>query len=188
MANFHTLTMKYLLKKQETERILFRKVSTTDFKDWLPFFESPITSLHWTTSNESPQIQCKKWYTKQLYRYQNSLGGMNALIEKKTGKLIGHCGLLIQTVDDTTELEIGYSLLPEFWSKGYATESAKKCKDFAFLHNLTDSLISIISLSNIPSEKVALKNGMKIDKKTSYNGNKVHIFRISKTEWKNQLN
>ncbi len=50
--------------------------------------------------------------------------GMNALIEKETGKLLSHCGLLIQNVDGKAKLEIAYSLLPEFWNKRFAIESA----------------------------------------------------------------
>jgi len=175
--------MKYLLKNQETERILFREIRKSDFNDWLEFHKNPNTSLHWISELENPENECKKWYEKQFYRYENNFGGMNALIEKESGRLIGHCGLLIQTVDKITELEIGYSLLPEFWNKGFATESAKKCRDYAFENNLSNSIISIISLTNKPSETVAIKNGMKVDKVTEYNGNKVNIYRIEKTEW-----
>lgn len=89
-------------------------------------------------------------------------------------------------MDKITELEIGYSLLPEFWNKGFAIESASKCRDFAFGNNLSNSLISIISHTNNPSASVALKNGMRIDKETEYNGNRVNIFRISKSEWKRE--
>ncbi len=175
--------MKYLLKNQETERVLFRKIKQSDFNDWLEFHKNPITSQHWISELKNPEIECNNWYKKQFHRYQNDLGGMNALIEKETGKLIGHCGLLIQNVDGKPELEIAYSLLPEFWNKGFATESAKKCRDFAFENNFSESLISIISLTNKSSESVAIKNGMKIDKVTEYNKNRVNIFRIYKSEW-----
>lgn len=175
--------MKYLLEDQETERIVFRKIKESDFNTWLEFHKNPLTSRYWISELNSPEIECRNWYEKQFYRYENDLGGMNALIEKRTGKLIGHCGLLIQIVDDEPELEIGYSILPEFWSKGYATEGAKRCKDYAFENDFSDSLISIISLTNQPSEKVALNNGMKIDKVTDYNNNRVNIFRIHKLEW-----
>jgi ribosomal-protein-alanine N-acetyltransferase len=47
------------------------------------------------------------------------------------------------------ELEIGYSLMPESRGKGYALEATKKCKDFAFHNQLTDSLISIIHSKNL---------------------------------------
>lgn len=172
-----------LLENQETDRLKFRLIEETDFDAWLEFHKNPITSLYWQADLEAPDIECKKWYDKQFHRYTNNLGGMNALIEKKSNQLIGHCGLLVQTVDGVRETEIGYSLLPKFWNKGYATEAARKCRDFAFANNLADSIISIISLTNKPSEKVALKNGMSIDKTTTYNGNEVHIFRIKKLDW-----
>lgn len=175
--------MKYLLDGQSTDRLLFRKIDHVDFPEWLKFFEDTRTSQHWIEEKVSPELSCKNWYQKQRWRYENDMGGMNALIEKATSKLIGHAGLLVQTVDELTELEIGYSLLPEFWGKGFASEAAQKCKDFAFQNNLSESLISIISLSNNPSQKVATKNGMKVDRKTIYKLNEVYIYRIRYADW-----
>ena len=172
--------MLYLLDGQESERLLFRKIRLSDFNSWLEFHKSPITSKHWICDRKDAETECRKWYEKQFYRYENDLGGMNALIEKKSNKLIGHCGLLVQTVDTISELEIGYSLLPDFWNQGFASEAAKKCKDFAFENCLSDSLISIISLTNMESKNVALKIGMSLDNTTFYDGNAVDIFRISK--------
>ena len=175
-----TIENKYLLFGEESARLNFRAAIREDFNSWLKFFEDPNTSKHWIMPEEEPEVTCKKWYKKQFHRYNNNLGGLNALTEKTSGRLIGHCGLLIQTVDQVQEHEVGYSLLPEFWNNGYATEAAKKCLDYAFANELSDSVISIISTTNLPSEKVALKNGMRISKTTEYHGNKVNIFRINK--------
>lgn len=172
--------MKYLLEGQKTERLNFRKINDSDFNAWVKFFEDPNTSLHWVEEKETPVTACEKWYQKQKWRYENDKGGMNALIEKSSGRLVGHCGLLVQTVDGAPELEIGYSLLPEFWNKGYAFEAAERCKKYAFQNDYSDSLISIISLANLPSQKVALKNGMTIEKETIYHENRVYIFRVFK--------
>jgi [ribosomal protein S5]-alanine N-acetyltransferase len=173
--------MKYLLAGEETERLLFRSIKESDFMQWLKFFEDPQTSVHWVEEKEVPSIACRKWYQKQYWRYENNKGGMNALIEKTSGKLIGHCGLLVQSVDEITELEIGYSLLPEFWNMGFASEASLHCRDYAFAYDFSESLISIISLTNLPSQRVAVKNGMRVEKQTIYNGNQVFIFRVGKS-------
>jgi ribosomal-protein-alanine N-acetyltransferase len=175
--------MKYLLDNEETTRIRFRLVERSDFKHWLPFFEAPESFQYWNMKHQSPDVECSQWYNKQLERYEKDTGGMNALIEKSSGKLIGHCGLLVQNVDNRVELEVGYSLLPSYWRKGYASEAAVKCRDFAFERSYSPSLISIISLTNIPSARVAEKNGMTIDKQTVYSDNAVNIFRISFEQW-----
>lgn len=173
--------MKYLLAGQSTERIIFENVSELHYNQWLKFFEDPRTSLHWVEERNSAIDACQKWYEKQFWRYENNRGGMNALIEKASGKLVGHAGLLVQTVDEISELEIGYTLLPEFWNKGYASEAAMFCKHYAFAGHFSESLISIISLSNLASQKVATKNGMTIEKQTNYNGNEVYIYRVRDT-------
>ncbi len=178
---------QYLLYSCETKRLRFRPVSHSDFFEWLPFFADDRAWKHWSGERQSPEEECHKWYARQAERYSNNLGGMNALIHKQSGKLVGHAGLLVQEVDGQPELEVAYSILPQYWHQGYATEAARACRDFAFNHRLADSLISIITLTNIASQRVALRNLMKPEKETLYRGNRVLIFRVSRQDtisWK----
>ncbi|GMN10816.1 GNAT family N-acetyltransferase [Croceitalea sp. MTPC9] len=169
---------KYLLENQQSERLHFRSIVPKDFDLWLPFYKNPKSTQYWDGLPKNPEDACKEQFDKIFERYEKGLGGMNALILKETNKLVGFCGLLVQTVDGIEELEIGYSVLPEYWRNGFAYEAARKCKNFAFGHNFSPSLISIIHIDNVPSQKVALKNGMKLDKTTEYKENPVHIFRV----------
>ncbi len=170
---------KYLLEHEESERLLFRKLEPSDFEEWLPFYHDPRSTQYWEGLPSDPKEACKVQFDRVFERYDNDLGGMNALILKASGKLVGICGLLVQVVDDMEELEIGYSILPKFWLQGFAVEAAQKCKQFAFQESYSDSLISIIHVDNVPSQKVALKNGMFLDKTTIYKDNPVHIFRVN---------
>ncbi len=103
-----------------------------------------------------------------------------AFVEKETNTLIGWGGLLVQVVDGTEELEVGYSLLPAFWGRGYATEAARRCVELAFEKELTTSVISIIQIHNGPSQRVAERNGLVRERQTTYHGNPVFIYRIQR--------
>jgi ribosomal-protein-alanine N-acetyltransferase len=178
--------MKYSLEGKETERLKFRLLKSEDFDDWLNLFKGKnVAKFLGMDPTLSEKKMCEIWFEKTFNRYENELGVMNALIDKKTNLLVGQCGLLIQSIQNIERLEIGYSILPEYWHNGYASESAIKCKNYAFENNLSDSLISMVHVENIGSEKVALKNGMILEQKIdSYEGAPMNIFRIDKNNWK----
>ena len=165
----------------ETERLLIRPLTITDIIKWEPFFHNPASVKYFPnfiTGNS--ENDARSWIQKQLDRYEDDRFGLHALTEKKTGEFIGQCGLLTQEIDNATEIEIGYSLLPEFEGKGYASEAAQFFKDFAFSNDITNSIISIIHKDNIPSQKVALRNDMTNSKATTFHGLDVYVFRVDK--------
>jgi [ribosomal protein S5]-alanine N-acetyltransferase len=176
--------MKFLLDGCETERLLFRLVHPEDAEAWLDFMskEEAIWFLA-LRPEDSPQERCRKWFARIEERYANNLGGMNALVERKTGSLIGQAGLLVQHVDGVCELEVAYSILPDYWNNGYASEAARACRDVAFQRQFSDSLISIIHLENFASQQVADRNGMNVDKQTLFREMPVLIYRITLKEW-----
>ena len=88
--------MNYLLLDQETDRLCFRALVKEDFNSWVPFFEDKeILTYFGIDTNLSQEQLCENWFAKVFYRYKNNLGGMNAIILKETGALVGQCGLLI---------------------------------------------------------------------------------------------
>jgi ribosomal-protein-alanine N-acetyltransferase len=174
-------TFQYSLEGEESQRLIFRKLETADFNTWLEFCQHPDSLKYiWLTESTDPKVRCEKFFERVFNRYEKGLGGMNVLIDKNSQEFIGQCGLLIHTVDGVEELEIGYSLMPAARGKGYATEAARKCKEFAFNNHFRNSLISIIHIENASSAKVALNNGMILEKRTFYNNSDVNIYRIHK--------
>ncbi len=185
IINTCSISMKYILTGEETERLLFRPLELSDYDAWLPLFDDIETSKflgmsHLTTSQE----KCDLWFEKCLARYKDDTGGMNVLTDKQTGKMIGQCGLLVQEVNTDIIMEIGYSILPQYQGKGYASESARKCRDYAFINGYADVLHSIIHIENQGSIKVAVHNGMHMWRALpDYKGMPVHIYRITREEW-----
>jgi RimJ/RimL family protein N-acetyltransferase len=172
--------MKYLLEGVQTKRLYFRKVVHGDFNDWLPFFEDPRSTQYWEGAPQDPVTACLEQFQRTFERYDEGSGGLHALVCTKDEKLIGLGGLLVQVVDGLKALEVGYSILPKYWGLGYATEAAKHCMKVAFANNWCNSLIAIIHRDNLPSQKVALNNGMQKEKEINYKNNPVFIYGINK--------
>jgi RimJ/RimL family protein N-acetyltransferase len=177
------LTNSFILNGLKTARLTFRKVKKDDVDAWMEFFNSQ-EALRFLPFKQHSRKACEEWIERQELRYKETNSGLCALIEKNSRELVGQCGLLQQEVDGQIEIEIGYHLLPRFWQQGYATEAAKAAKDFAFQNKLTDSVISIIHKENVNSQRVAEKNGMRIDKETNWRGFPVYIYRINYAQWK----
>lgn len=178
--------MKYLLTNQQTERLHFRTLEQSDFKNWLKLFEDEQTARMLGMDNfKTPKECCEKWFEWTFHRYKNNLGGQNVLISKENNQLVGQCGLLVREVENEFELEIAYSILPEFRGKGFAIEAARKCRDFAFESQFHNRLISIIIPENDNSKNVALKNGMSFKKQIDYSRKKMDLFQITKQDWEN---
>ncbi|UTW66508.1 GNAT family N-acetyltransferase [bacterium SCSIO 12643] len=177
--------MKYLLTNEETARLKFRLLEESDFDNWEPLFREKNVATFLGLDPQLSSVElCQKWFNKVFHRYENDLGGMNVLIDKNTNAFIGQCGLLVQTVNGEERLEVGYSMLPQYWGMGYASEAAIKCKEYAFEHDFTDSLISVVHVDNIGSEKVALKNGMQLAMHLDdYDGMPVNIFEIDRAQY-----
>ncbi len=180
--------MKYVLTGTETERLKFRLLTENDFNDWLPLFSAErVPDFLGMDPTLTPEELCKKWFEKCMNRYAKNLGGMNVLVDKKSGKMVGQCGLLIQDILGEELMEVGYSILPEYWGKGYASEAAIKCKELGFENDYAKEIISMVHVDNIGSETVAKKNGMTHWRYIEdYKGSPVNIFKITKDEYLSQ--
>ena len=168
----------------ETPRLTTRFVTEADIETWLEYTSDPIATTYTAPPGKSPGEFAEMAMQLTLQRYAEGRLGLQALISKETGELIGKCGLLIQEVQGVNEVEVGYHLLRRHWGKGYATEAAQMFRDYAFRNKLAESVISIIHPQNQPSKNVALRNGMRlVADAVEFKGNYYNIFRITRDEW-----
>ena len=144
----------------ETERLYLRKLEQADFDSLCKILQDEATMAAYEGAFSGLEVQ--EWLDRQLSRYQKWHFGLWAVILKETGELIGQCGLTMQPWKDRELLEVGYLFNKKYWHKGYATEAAKACKKYAFEILNANEVCSIIRDTNIPSQKVAERNGMKI--------------------------
>jgi RimJ/RimL family protein N-acetyltransferase len=100
------------------------------------------------------------------------------MVLKTTGEMIGDCGIIRQHVDNEYLYEIGYHLRRDHWGEGLATEAAVACREWAFANLAVDRLISLIRPENVPSQRVAERNGMTIWKEVDWRGLRHYVYSV----------
>ena len=80
----------------------------------------------------------------------------------ETKEFIGMIGLAFQEykTNFTPAIDIGWRLKRNAWGKGYATEGAKRCLEYAFNELDINKIISVCTINNKKSENVMKKIGM----------------------------
>lgn len=105
-----------------------------------------------------------------------------AVVLRENSEVLGYCGFLHHP-ELPGEVEIGYRLDPSYWNRGLITEAARAVRDHAFDDLKLPRVISLIHPENIPSRRVAEKNGMKIEKEIMFRGFPTLVFAITREQW-----
>jgi [ribosomal protein S5]-alanine N-acetyltransferase len=83
--------------------------------------------------------------------------GLNAVVLKSSGALIGMCGVLKR--DSLPEPDLGYAFLPEFTGAGYAREAALACMQHAKSALNLPALLATVRSNNAASISLLIKLG-----------------------------
>ena len=152
----------------ETERLLIREMQQSDFDALCRILCDEDVMRAAYESAFSPD-EAQNWLNRHLKRYEDYGFGLWAVVLKETNEMIGQCGLTLQQWKEKELLEIGYLFQKAYWHRGYAAEAAIACREYAFTVLDADSVCSMIRDTNIASQNVAVRNGMKIIDKAAKN-------------------
>lgn len=144
----------------ETERLILREMTKDDFPLLCQHLQDATVMYAYEHAFSDDEVW--EGIEKQFQRYAQCGFGVWAAIHKESGALIGQCGLSMQPCGDREVLEIGYIFQKAHWHQGYATEAAIACREYAFDHLNADEVFSIIRDTNVASQNVAKRNGMRI--------------------------
>jgi len=185
----------------ETDRLILRHFAWDDLDDLAAIYGDPeVTRYIGNGVSKSLEhvrhiLSCamtdnaRSWSPELLARLpqlgraieRDASFGLWATIYKPDNRLIGRCGLLSWDLDGAKEVEVGYILARAYWGKGLATEAAQASRDYGFNQLGFGRLISVIQPGNRASQRVALKNGMHLEKETKVQDVPVHVYAIEKS-------
>lgn len=162
----------------ETKRLYLRELVMGDAGDLSKVLSDPESMQYYPAPFDQEKVE--KWIQWNIDNYKQYNHGLWAVILKDGERLIGDCGITIQVIANETVPEIGFHIVKEHWNKGYATEAAIACKDYAFNVLHYTKVFSYTNGKNVPSQKVAKKVGMHTYKVFEKNGEQQIARVISK--------
>lgn len=126
----------------ETQRLVARRFDPRDLEAFVAMrADSQVARYQsWETFSEAEGREFLDWVSK---RNPGEPGWFQfALEDKSSGTFIGDCGLRIMESDHRLA-QIGYTIAPPHWNKGYASEAVAALTAYAFatfpLHRVTAS-------------------------------------------------
>lgn len=153
----------------QTERLLLRPLDMSDITEMCQVLCDPEVMLF--SGGVKPGKGVSEWLKGCIENYSNFGFGLWAVVEKETKGAIGYCGLTkLPEIDGHPEIEIGFRLARNFWSRGYATEAAVAVRNYAFHALSLHRLIALIDPENTSSIRVVDKLGMHYEKDVMLSG------------------
>lgn len=107
--------------------------------------------------------------------------GIWAVTDKEEGSILGRCGL--NSITETSGVEVDFVIARRFWGKGYATEAARAALAFGFNILELDRIIGLAKPDNIASRRVIEKIGMRYVKNAEYWGITCAYHEILRAEY-----
>lgn len=165
----------------ETERLRLRRFRREDVDAVLAIIGDEITMQYYPRRYDFHDAE--EWIERNLRRYDEHGFGLFAVELKQRSELIGDCGVIPQVVNGQKELEVGYHFRRDQWGHGFATEAARGCMAFVFRTLKAAKVISLIRPENVPSRRVAERNGMKVERQVKHAGLPHVVYAISRADF-----
>ncbi|KAJ5649850.1 N-acetyltransferase GNAT family [Penicillium longicatenatum] len=182
----------------ESNRLLLRPVKDRDTTALFAVRARPeVAKTNYPKTPFQSIEQTKEWLSSKIFKAPASVIGRSfvySIVDKSIPdteeQVIGYMG--INAVDPCPE--IGYSLLPESWGKGFATESLRmmlkmwwdlprmELDDLDRSSGFVEKIYAICERDNLGSCAVLRKCGFEIVKEVEFGTDKLYLWSLDKPE------
>jgi ribosomal-protein-alanine N-acetyltransferase len=165
----------------ETERLILRRFREEDEDVMARLFANP-DFMRFSLGVFTERKQTVAFLDKVIGWDRAGIPSQFAVVLHGEEAVIGYCGFF-HHADVPVEIEIGYRLDPDYWNRGLITEAARPVRDHGFADLELPRVISLIHPENMPSRRVAQKNGMKVEKEITFRGFPTLVYAITRELW-----
>jgi ribosomal-protein-alanine N-acetyltransferase len=166
----------------ETARLTLRPFQEGDVNRMAELFANP-DFMRFSLGVFTKREQTAAFIEKVIGWDRGGIPSQFAVVPHGEQELVGYCGFFHHPEHGIEDIEIGYRLHPGFWNRGLITEGARAVRDYGFRDLNLSRVISLIHPENVPSRRVAEKNGMTVEKEIIFRGFRTLVFAITQEQW-----
>ena len=170
-----------LIMQLQTARLILRSFRREDVDAMAQLFSNP-DFMRFSLGAFTERKKTVDFIEKVMGWDLAGMPSQFAVASRGEHAVIGYCGFHHHP-EVPGEVEIGYRLHPDYWNRGLITEAARAVRDHAFVDLKLPRVISLIHPENIPSRRVAEKNGMKVEKEIMFRGFPTLVYAITREQW-----
>ncbi|MCJ7434388.1 MAG: GNAT family N-acetyltransferase [Anaerolineales bacterium] len=168
----------------ETDRLVLRRLSIDDAEFILNLLNQP-SFLQFIGDRDVRTLDDARSYILKgpVASYKRFGFGLYLTALKESGVPIGICGLVKR--ESLENVDIGFAFLPQFWSKGYAFESASAVMEYGKNALGLKRIVGVTSVDNHASIRVLEKLGLKFAKmvRLSADDRELKLFAPDETQF-----
>ncbi len=170
----------------ETPRLILREILPSDVDGMFELDSDPAVHRYLgnkTVTSKEEIIQVIQYIRQQ---YTDHGIGRWAIIDKNSQEFMGWTGLKFVTEPTNNHqnyYDIGYRLIPKYWGKGIATESAMASLDYAFKELQLKEVYSAANMENLVSNKILRRLGMQFIETFYYHEIACNWYKIGMHEY-----
>ncbi len=169
-----------------TERLILRPFEESDLEAYAAMLMTPEVRRSFHLPDTFSRADA--WLAMAAWRGQWELRGSGqwALEDRADGQFVGRAGLHRPESVDWPGLEVGWSLHPARWGRGYASEAGDRSISYAFDVLDVDEVFSVILPENHRSEAVARRLGLSlVDERvlSTFSESPHGIWRLGRDQW-----
>ena len=147
----------------ETQRFILREIEFTDADGMFELDSNPEVHKYLGNKIVSSKEEMLDIIAHIRKQYLDHGIARWAIIDKETNAFVGWSGLKFiveKTNNHQNYYDLGYRLIPKYWGKGIATETALASLDYAFRKLNCKEVFAIADVDNFASNKILQKVGL----------------------------
>jgi RimJ/RimL family protein N-acetyltransferase len=166
----------------ETQRLRLRQLAPDDLDAYHSLIYADAEVMRFMPGGQPrPREKAARFLERSLHHWEERGFGPWGVTLRKSGGLIGHCGLFY--VEEAREIEVMYALARDQWGKGLATEGAKASLRYGFEQLELERIVAFVMPENIASVRVIEKLGMGFQENTQLWGLDLATYALERSAY-----